>query len=443
MSGHTHCIGVAGIGMCGAAKLLLQQGHRVTGSDQGDVTHLTELEELGLELQREHAAANLGPDVERVVRSVAVPDSNPEVEEARRRGLPVLKYAEMVGDLMKSRRGLCVAGAHGKTTTSAMVTWVLREAGRDPGFIIGAHVPQLGGTSHAGSDRDFVLESCEFDRSFHHYKPHAAIVTNVDIDHLDYYADIHEIQDSFREFLKGVSGPVYMHGDDPYSQELIGPETITLGFSDQNRFRLVPCGPGQALIREKGKDMATLTLSVPGKHNLLDAGLAWLMCRDLGVPDQKIFEALATFSGAERRFQVLHEAPGYAVVDDYAHHPVEIQAVLESLAERWPGYRRIVIFQPHQHSRTRFLLDSFAWVLEKADLVLVPEIYFVRDSERDRQEVSSRDLVRAIRSRRGHAEFLPDLQEAVDRVAEFRSEPSVVVVMGAGDIFKLGQRLCP
>ena len=224
MGNGVHLVGVGGTGMCAVAGFLLEQGLSVSGSDRGDTKHLELLVNNGLKLYKSHAASNVGPEVGEVVYSVAVPGDSPELLEARRRGLRLRKYAEKVGDIMAHRRGFCIAGTHGKTTTSSMAAHTLRHAGKDPSFIIGASVPQLGGSSHCGGEI-FVLESCEFDRSFHNYRPERAIITNVDLDHLDYYRDLAEIRESFRVFSNQVGpGPLLVNGDDPtWSQWAPGP----------------------------------------------------------------------------------------------------------------------------------------------------------------------------------------------------------------------------
>jgi len=428
--------------MCGAARLLLQQGHCISGSDCGEVGHLTALLDEGVVLYSEHQASNIAEDVDEVIYTVAVPDDNPEMMEARRRQLPLKKYAQIVGEVMGQKKGLCVAGAHGKTTTSSMLAWILRYCGEDPSFIIGAHIPQLEGTSCSGGDY-FVLESCEYDRSFHNYRPNKAIVTNIDVDHLDYYKDIYEIQESFRYFCSLVpEGGLLMNGDDAYSLPLINKSVRTFGYGDNNTYVIKDKSVFEASVYKGGNEVLAIKLIVPGKHNLSNAVSAALTALDLGCDRIKIQEALAQFKGAERRFQILHHSEDLVVVDDYAHHPEEIKATLSAAKEAYEGFKKIVIFQPHQHSRTRFLLESFAWVLSEADVAIVPDIYFVRDSQHGPEEVTSLDLVKAIMARGGEGHFVADMEEIPAFLKTLIDGPTLVFLMGAGDIWKLGSKIC-
>lgn len=426
--------------MCGAARLLRQQGHHVSGSDIGDTGHLDLLVQEGVTLYKTHEAAHMADDVDEVVYTVAVPEDNPEIQEARRRCLPLKKYAQIVGEIMAQKKGVCVAGTHGKTTTSSMLAWTLRECGRDPSFIIGAHVPQLRATSYGGGE-DFVLESCEFDRSFHNYRPQLAIITNIDEDHLDYYRDIHEIQESFRYFCSLVAeGGLFMNGDDAFSVPLINQRVSTFGFDKNNKYVLVDSSVFEADVFHEGEVMLELKLKIPGKHNLLNATAAALVALHLGCERGQIERALSQFEGAERRFQVLYQQKNFLVVDDYAHHPKEIKATLMAAKEVYPDHKKIVIFQPHQRSRTKFLLDDFALVLSEADISVLPDIYSVRDH--GEIDVTSLDLVKAIRAHGAQAHFIPDMNEIPEYIKPLITGPTLVFVMGAGDISKLGTKIC-
>ncbi|MGE4159890.1 MAG: UDP-N-acetylmuramate--L-alanine ligase [Planctomycetota bacterium] len=440
MGSSVHLVGVGGTGMCAVASFLLEQGVKVSGSDRGDTAHLKTLVDKGLRLFSRHDSSNVGPETGELVYSVAVPHDSPELVEARRQGLKLLKYAEKVGEILSARRGFCVAGTHGKTTTSSMAAHILREAGKDPSFIIGAGVPQLEGSSHCGGEV-FVLESCEFDRSFHNYRPERAIITNVDLDHLDYYRDLAEIRDSFRVFASQVGpGLLLVNGDDPTWKEW-APHAKSYGFGPTCDFRIESPAPRVGRIWRQGKLLMEFELFLPGSHNILNAAAAAIQCLDLGVEAKVIAGSLKGFRGAERRFQVLCENADRTVIDDYAHHPVEIEAVLSMVHERYPGHKVVVVFQPHQHSRTRFLMEAFAEVLSKFDLTIIPNIYFVRESEELRREVTAGNLVAAIARHGGQAVHLSD-EAAIAALAHSAGTPRVVLVMGAGDIWKLGRGLC-
>jgi UDP-N-acetylmuramate--alanine ligase len=439
-SKHYYFIGLAGIGMCGAARLLLQQGHKISGSDSGDVGHLKALIKEGVTLYKKHKASNIAKDVDEVVYTVAVPDDNPELREARNRKLPIKKYAQIVGEIMALKKGICVAGAHGKTTTASMLAWILKSCGKDPSFIIGAHVPQLKGTSHSGTDL-FVLESCEFDRSFHHYRPEHAVITNIDVDHLDYYKDIYEIQESFRHFASLVpEGCLLMNGDDAYSAPLIDKSVATFGFLEKNDFVIHEKSVSSAIVKKDGEEYLNFELLIPGKHNLMNATAAGILCLRLGCKKAEVEKALGKFKGAERRFQILKKRKNFVLVDDYAHHPEEIRPTIRAAREAYPDFKIIVVFQPHQHSRTRFLLEDFAWALSEADLAVLPDIYFVRDSQHG-ETVTSLDLVKAIRARGGDAEFVADMEDVPNFLKPHLKGPSLVFLMGAGTIWKLGDKI--
>lgn len=440
MGNGIHLVGVGGTGMCAVGGFLLEQGLGVSGSDRGDTSHLKSLVEKGLRLFPKHEASNVGPDVGEVVYSVAVPGDSPELLEAKRRGLKLRKYAEKVGDIMSLRRGFCVAGTHGKTTTSSMAAHILRESGYDPSFIIGAGVPQLGGSSHCGG-QIFVLESCEFDRSYHNYHPERAIITNVDLDHLDYYRDLAEIRESFKVFASQVGpGLLLVNGDDPTWREW-APQAKTYGFEASCDYRVENPSPQKGLVWKGLELILEFELYLPGAHNILNASAAGIQCLDLGVKADAVTRALINFRGAERRFQVLCESAERVVIDDYAHHPVEIEAVLSMVREKYPRHKVAVVFQPHQHSRTRFLMEGFAQVLAKFDLSIIPNIYFVRESEELRREVTAGDLVSAVSRHGGRAVHVAD-EAAIWALAHSVGTPRVVLVMGAGDIWKLGRGLC-
>jgi UDP-N-acetylmuramate--alanine ligase len=438
---HFHLAGIGGTGLSAVAFFLLQKGGRVSGSDLSDAPILEKLEKKGCRIFPAHDAANLAPNTSCLIYSVALRPDNVEIREAQRRGIPCLKYAEAVGALLKQSQGLCVAGTHGKTTTASLTAWILHCAGKNPSFIIGAESAQLEGSARCGGE-DFVLESCEYDRSFHHYHPSSAAITNIDEDHLDYYRDLSEIQESFSVFARQVKNFLLINGDDTNSACLkpLELKTLkTLGFSGNNDYRIEIPGVRRLKLFQGNKLLLEASLSLYGRHNAFNAAFAALLCLKRGCFPDVVAEALASFRGADRRFQLLLESEELVVVDDYAHHPREIDAVFQMSEEAFPALRKIAVFQPHQHSRTRFLMEDFAESLSRFDLVFLPEIFFVRDGLTAGERISSRHLVKRIRDKGGRAEYLKDLKAIDSWRKEISRKSTFLLFLGAGDIWKLAR----
>ncbi len=414
-----HLVGIAGAGMSGLAVILRGMGHRVSGSDRD---------------QGGHDARNLPADASVVVISAAVAADNPEVVEARHRGLPVWKYAEAAGRLMRGRRGVAVAGTHGKTTTTSILAWLLKASGLDPSFLIGGQVAQLGGSAGHGRGQAFVIEACEYDRSFWNYRPEVAVVTNIDADHLDCYKDIDDIEAAFRRFAEGA-GRVIACADDLRAARL--PRAETYGFSPSAAWRIedVQAGPEGSRYRLSGMDLGT---RLSGRHNVLNSAAAVVAALALGAPKDAVVSALGEFTGAARRLERLGESRGVEVFDDYGHHPREIACTLEALRQRRPGRSIRVVFQPHQYHRTRVFLAEFAQVLSSVEETVVPNIYAARGEE---GTVTSADLVEAIHRAGGRASQADGLDAAARAVASRAGAGDILLVLGAGDIGTLAPRM--
>jgi len=450
---HVHVIGVGGIGTSGIAKMLLARGVSVSGSDLRDSAVVEELRGLGAVVRVGHTPENVPAAAELVVVSAAVEPENLELREADRRRLPVLKYAQALGQLMSEHTGIAVAGTHGKSTTTAMVAYMLKRSGLDPSFVVGAGVPQLGGSSGVGTGPHFVAEACEYDRSFLNLSPAFAVITNIEEDHLDYYRDLEEIVQAFGQFARRLApeGLLVVNGQDPAAVRAAGSararvETVALGGgADWQAVDLQDVGGCYAFsLRHPAGDHGRFTLRIPGLHYVADACAALAVSLSAGADPQACREALAEFRGAARRFDLVGEAAGLRVVDDYAHHPTEIQATLRAARQRFPQARLWCVFQPHQHSRTRFLLADFARSFHTADRVLLPDIYFVRDSDEERRAVSSADLVAAIHRLGRPADevrYLPTFEEIEEVLLREVAPGDVLITMGAGDVWKLGRRL--
>ncbi len=445
-----HLIGIGGSGMRALAAMLLDRGDVVSGSDASGGAVVDRLRDRGAEVHVGQRDENIPADCELVVYSAAIHEQNPELLAAGRRGLEVLKYSQMLGRLMAERVGIAVAGTHGKSTTTAMVAWALREAGLDPSFVIGATAGQLGGPSGVGSGRHFVAEACEYDRSFLNLRPTYAAVLNLEEDHLDCYRDIDAIVEAFRAFAAQVdpAGVLVVGGDDRNalaSAEGARCEVQTFGLSEECDWRGEPVGweAGRAEMRVlfDGADYARLRVPLPGLHNAYNALAATALLHHAGLAPERTAELLGRFEGTRRRMTLKGAAGGVTVLDDYAHHPTEIQATLRAVRDAYQPRRLICVFQPHQHSRTRFLLKDFARSFALSDEVIVPEIYFVRDSEREKDYICSEDLVAQIRLHGGAAVYLESFEDISAYLRDRLQSGDAVVTMGAGNVWEVADEI--
>ncbi len=445
-----HLVGVAGSGLSGLARLFLSAGKEVSGSESQDSPTLQKLECAGVRCAAGHGEANIAPGTELVVASAAIRDENPELVAARRDGIPVLKYARCLGGLMGRRTGIAVAGTHGKTTTTAMVASVLTDAGRDPGFLIGGEYPGLGGASRWGNGEFFVAEACEFDRSFHQLEPVHAIITNIEEDHLDYFESLEEIREAFGVFARLLppSGTLVLNDDDPNSRHL--PECLRCSaafFSLRSRQgdwwadEIVPQGGGiRFRARSAVGESARVALKVPGVHNVKNALATIALLRRVGLSLDEIVNGMEKFTGVSRRFEILRRDP-VVVIDDYAHHPTEIEAVLRAARETFVGRRIRMIFQPHQHSRTRRFLAKFAEILAAADESVVAEVFHARDPIEEVRQVNASVLASEIRRLGGRVVCAPSFPEILDHLRRTLVPGEVLLCLGAGDITLLARRL--
>lgn len=446
-----HLIGIGGCGMSGLAGVLSRCGAIVSGSDMVSCDEFTRLEEMGAVIRIGQAPINIPSDCDYVVYSAAIKDHNPELAEARRRGLRCLKYAEMLGQVMRERTGIAIAGTHGKSTTTALVAYILRQAKADPTFVVGAQVRQLGGGCGVGDGEHFVVEACEYDRSFLHLYPHFAAILNIEEDHLDCFAGLPAISEAFREFAGRVpaDGAIIANGEDftvrQAVQGLAAPvETFGLGedvFWRATEIQRVR-GCYSFNIQRGGQFLLRVSLdNLPGRHQVDNALAATALAYHAKIAPALIAESLSTFAGAQRRLTENGEVGGIILLDDYGHHPTEIRVTLRAVREHYPDRRLWVVFQPHQHSRTRFLLEDFAKSFGHADHLLVPDIYFVRDSEAERSTINSGNLVDRVRACGVDALYLPKHGQIVNYVAKHAKPGDVVMTMGAGDVWKIGDEL--
>ena len=450
--GHSrlHFVGIGGTGMSGIAEVLVgEQGIHVSGCDRALGETTAHLAELGVEVHEGHSADHLD-DVDVLVISSAVPEDNPEVREARRRGVPVVRRAEMLGELMRLKYGLAIAGTHGKTTTTSMVGSVLMEAGLDPTIVVGGRMRALGTGARVGAGDFLVAEADEFDRSFLRLSPVLAAITNVEVDHLDTYRDLAAIEDAFVEFANRVPffGRVLVCLDDPVVQRILPRlerRVETYGTSAQADLTAYAieqrAGGSRFRVRsaEHG-ELGAVEVTMPGLHNVKNSLVAVGFGLAMQIPFETVARALGTFPGVHRRFERLGTWRGAWVIDDYAHHPTEVVATLEGARQSYPEARVHVVFQPHLFSRTRDLAAEFGAALLGADHALVTAIYPSR--EKPIPGVSGDMVVDEARSR-GHraAVFCPTREEVVEALVERVREGDVVITMGAGDINRLASQL--
>lgn len=444
--GRVHFVGVGGTGMAPLARMLRDGGLAVTGSDLNESAATLWLGEAGVTVYHGHRPENLG-DADLVVASSAVPDDNSEVVRARELGLPVLKRAEVLGLITRERQTIAVGGTHGKTTTSAMCSFILARAGMDPSYMVGGYVFDLQGSGHLGQGEWLVAEADEFDGSFLRFAPRVAVITSIEADHLDYYGSLEAIEDAFRRFaaLPPAAGAVVGCGDD----------TRVLAAMRDSRARNITYGlqPGadwtvadlrldengsRFVVVHDGERQEELSLRVLGRHNVANALAAVAATREAGAPLAAAKDALATFRGAGRRFEIKGVAAGVTVVDDYGHHPTEIAATLAAARTKNP--RRLwCVFQPHTYHRTKSLLPDFARALEAADVVVVTDIYMPAGREVDTLGVCAADIVALMKHRDAH--HVGGLAEAVDFVCRRLAPGDMLLTMGAGTIFRVGEEV--
>jgi UDP-N-acetylmuramate--alanine ligase len=424
-----HLVGVGGAGMSGIARILLQRGHTVSGTDLHEGRALDELRAMGGRVQVGHDAAALG-DAEVVVTSTAVPATNPEVAAARERGLEVVRRAEMLAALMAGDTAVLVAGTHGKTTTTSMTVVALQAAGRDPSFAIGGQLNEAGTNAHAGADRLFVAEADESDRSFLVYRPDVAVVTNLELDHPDEYADLADVTAAFEDFLRRRSpgAPAVLCLDDPGTAALAGQvdDVLTYGEDPRADAHLVVTSATAGRVRIGGTTV-DLDPAVPGRHKLRNAAAALAVVSHLGGDPAAAAAGLASFTGAQRRYQRLGTVDGVAVVDDYAHHPTELRATLAAARSESPE-RIVLVVQPHRYWRTEAFGDELGRAAAAADLVVVTDVYGA--GETPKPGVSGATV-----------HYEPHLGSVAAHLASVAQPGDLVLVTGAGDVTQVGPAL--
>jgi UDP-N-acetylmuramate--alanine ligase len=455
-----HFIGIGGIGLSAIAKILLEEGYRVSGSDLQSSPLTANLEALGASIYKGHAAGNVGP-ADLVIMSSAIRPDNPEVVAAQQRDIPVIKRDQMLGRMMEGRYGIAVAGTHGKTTTTALVAWTLIQAGLDPTFIVGGVVENLDTNAQAGQGEHFVIEADEYDHTFLGLKPRLAVVTVIEMDHPDCFRDLDEVTDAFIKFVRLVpeDGCVVGCGDESRVRAVLGscsrrianpaaewekgkPQIVTYGLGAGVDWQAVEIqanevGGNDFVALKERQPVGTFGLRLPGLHNVKNALAAIVVADHLGLDLAGVGAALREFRGTKRRFEHKGTAGGVIVVDDYAHHPTEIQATLAAARERYPDSEIWAVFQPHTYSRTRALLTEFAQSFGEADHVIVVDIYPAR--EYDDLGVSAADVV--ARMTHPDARHIATLDDAADYLLRHLTVGDVLITLGAGDGYLVGEKV--
>jgi UDP-N-acetylmuramate--alanine ligase len=444
-----HLIGIGGSGLSAIARLLIESGYAVSGSDREFSPFVEELQKVGAVISIGHDPANI-QGVDLVVRSSAIPDDNAEVVAALAAGIPVYKRSDFLGQLMDEKTGIAVAGTHGKTTTTAMIAWALTELGSDPSFIVGSMILNLGVNAHSGKGSTFVIEADEYDRMFLGLKPRIEIITNLEHDHPDCYPSFEDLRDAFNSFLDllPLDGTLIVCADDTGSASLVpharktGIEVIAYTTKDEQTLNCPKWIRAHSIRTNSlggftfnvasnlGTDLDQLTvdLQVAGKHNVSNALAVLVVISLLGLSVRQAAISLKSFKGTGRRFEIRGESNGILIIDDYAHHPSEIQATLAAARARYPQRRLWAVWQPHTYSRTKTLFHEFSRAFEDADEVIASEIYAAREPK---QQYSSAEVVKAMPH--PSARFIPSLEEIRNYLLDHLKTGDVVLVLSAGD----------
>lgn len=445
---HIHFVGIGGIGMSGIAELLLSLGYRVSGSDLklGSITN--RLIKLGADIFQGHRKEQIG-DADVLVTSTAISKTNPEVAAARDMSIPIIPRAEMLAELMRIKYAVAIAGAHGKTSTTAMVANILNQGGLDPTVVIGGVLKSLGTNALHGKGDYIVAEADESDGSFLKYSPAIAVVTNIDREHLDFYKGIEDIKLNFIKFINSVPfyGLAIICLDNEYIQDILPEISVRYTTFGQNvqadlQARDVSFQGTRSFFKVffKGEFLGDIILNLSGRHNVSNALAAISAGLELKIPFVTIKKALEKIQGVQRRLEIKGEKKGIIVMDDYGHHPTEIKTTLETVRESWPDKRLIVIFQPHRYTRTRALFDEFTRSFYNTDILIVLPIYAASEQKID--GVNSEKLCTGIKEH-GHrnVSFVSDFNEALSLVSKDLKKGDLILTMGAGDVFSLGERL--
>ncbi|MBI5778716.1 MAG: UDP-N-acetylmuramate--L-alanine ligase [Planctomycetes bacterium] len=451
---HIHLIGIGGTGLSSIAYYLSSRGYKITGSELQHNPATDWLKSKGIKVLSSHQASNISGDTKLVVKSAAVKDNNPEIKEAARLKIPVIKYAQALGLLMAEKTGIAVSGTHGKTTTTSLISYLLAKAKLSPSFMVGGVLRDFESGSVFGKGRHFVAEACEYDRSFHHLPAKIKVINNIEPDHMDYYKTWAKLVESFRQFIATTprDGFVIANMANPGVRECLRMkiDASVIAFGDKPFHSPKGVGWYPKNIRvvndrwhfeawHNGLKYGDFINSLPGEHNILNAIVAIIVADILKVNKNVIRKALAGFKGVHRRFEIVGRVKGRLVIDDYGHHPTELKTVVDTARELFPERRRWLIFQPHLYSRTKLFLNDFARVLSGGEIVLIPPIYAARDVTPAQRVTSSEELVKRVIHYGGRAKYLPDFSSTVKYLKENTIPNDLIITVGAGDVWEIGR----
>ena len=444
-----HFIGIGGSSMSGLAEILLKESFPVSGSDNHPSALTKHLEKLGARIQIGQAASNIPENCQPVVYTAAIHPDNPEYAAAKKRGIPMLSRAELLGQLMRNyRTSIAVAGTHGKTTTTSMISSILLAGDTDPTISVGGILPAIGGNIRVGGPDIFLTEACEYTNSFLHFFPTIGIILNIEEDHMDFFKDLNDIRRSFRRFaeLLPTQGLLIINSDIPQYEEItegLACRVVTFGSQTDADYRASDITydgfghPSFRLLRKNGTD-ACLRLQVPGEHNVFNALASAALADALQIPEESLEKGLLSFTGTDRRFQYKGQVNGFTIIDDYAHHPTEIRATLHA-ASHYPHREIWCVFQPHTYSRTKSFLKEFAQALSLADHVILADIYAARET--DTLGISSRDLEKELEALGTDVYYFPSFEEIETFLLEKCIHDDLCITMGAGDVINIGEDL--
>lgn len=446
---HIHFIGIGGISMSGLAEILLERGFPISGSDNKESDLTKKLESMGAVIHYGQAATNITPDIDLVVYTAAIHPDNPEFAQAKAQNLPMLSRAEFLGQIMKNyETAIAVSGTHGKTTTTSMLSQILLQAQADPTITVGGILDAIGGNIRVGKSQVFVTEACEYTNSFLSFFPKIGIILNVEEDHMDFFKDLEDIRNSFHRFAKllPADGLLIINGEiqnyQPLAADLACP-VVTYGIEGDYTYSARDISynslaQGTYTLYKNDTPLGTISLGVPGKHNVSNSLATIAAALELGISFQDIQDGLLAFTGTKRRFEVKGSLHDITVVDDYAHHPTEITASLTT-AKNYPSKTTWVVFQPHTYTRTNAFLTDFAQALSLADKVVLADIYAAR--EKNTIGISSKDLQAEMARLGKEAAYFPSFDEIESYLLEHCQPGDLLITMGAGDVYLIGEHL--
>lgn len=446
---HVHFIGIGGISMSGLAEILLDEGFTISGSDSKESDLTKHLEAKGISVFYGQKASNIIPGIDLIVYTAAIHEDNPEFAQAKAQGLPMLSRAELLGQIMDNyEQSIAVAGTHGKTTTTSMISQILLEAKTDPTITVGGILEAINGNLRVGESEVFISEACEYTNSFLNFRPKYSIILNVEAEHLDFFKDLDDIRKSFHKFAANTlaDGATIINGEiDNYTEIVEGlpQRIITYGLNSSYDYYAENITYDEKAcaifsVMHDGQKIMDVHLNVPGKHNVSNSLAAIALCDIMDIPNEAVISGLLKFGGANRRFQYKGKIDGITIIDDYAHHPTEIKATLTAAAN-YPHERLVLVFQPHTYSRTKAFLDDFAEVLSMADVVVLADIYAAR--EQNTYGVSSKDILNLLKKKGTEAYYLPSFEEIEKFLLKNCINGDLLITMGAGNVVEIGEAL--